>query len=68
VQSGETERQYKGTVDCFKKIYQQEGLNAFFRGAFSNILHGTGGALVLVLYEKIKEIFNLDVSESSGSD
>ncbi|XP_054681277.1 ADP/ATP translocase 4 [Grus americana] len=68
MQSGETERQYKGTVDCFMKIYEQEGFNAFFRGAFSNILRGTGGALVLVLYDKIKDIFNLDVSESSGSD
>ncbi|XP_062430931.1 ADP/ATP translocase 4 [Rhea pennata] len=68
MQSGETERQYKGTIDCFLKIYQREGLNAFFHGAFSNILRGTGGALVLVLYDKIKEVFNLDTSESSGSD
>ncbi|KAM7113293.1 LOW QUALITY PROTEIN: ADP/ATP translocase 4 [Ciconia maguari] len=68
MQSGETERQYKGTVDCFMKIYEREELNAFFRGAFSSILHGTGGALVLVLYDKIKDIFNLDVSESSGPD
>ncbi|NXK47986.1 ADT4 translocase, partial [Chauna torquata] len=57
MQSGETECQYKGTIDCFMKIYQQEGLNAFFCGAFSSILRGTGGALVLVLYDKIKEIF-----------
>ncbi|CAM2113068.1 ADP/ATP translocase 4 [Caretta caretta] len=68
MQSGEAERQYKGTIDCFFKIYKQEGLKAFFRGAFSNILRGTGGALVLVLYDKIKELFNLDVSKSSSSD
>ncbi|KAM6077020.1 LOW QUALITY PROTEIN: ADP/ATP translocase 4 [Chlamydotis macqueenii] len=68
MQSGETERQYKGTLDCFMKIYRQQGLKAFFCGAFSNILHGTGGALVLVLYNKIKDIFNLDISESSRSD
>ncbi|KFQ75268.1 ADP/ATP translocase 4, partial [Phoenicopterus ruber ruber] len=55
MQSGETECQYKGTADCFMKIYERKGLNAFFCGAFSNILHGTGGALVLVLYDKIKE-------------
>ncbi|XP_019377622.1 PREDICTED: ADP/ATP translocase 4 [Gavialis gangeticus] len=66
MQSGETERQYKGTIDCFVKIYKLEGLNAFFRGAFSNILRGTGGALVLVLYDKIKEVFHLDVSKSSS--
>lgn len=48
------------------KIYQHEGMNAFFRGAFSNILRGTGGALVLVLYDKIKEFLNIDVGSSSG--
>ncbi|XP_039397082.1 ADP/ATP translocase 4 isoform X2 [Mauremys reevesii] len=68
MQSGEVERQYKGTIDCFFKIYKQEGLKAFFRGAFSNVLRGTGGALVLVLYDKIKELFNLDISKSSSSD
>ncbi|NXC68974.1 ADT4 translocase, partial [Anhinga anhinga] len=55
-QSGETECPYKGTLGCFMKIYEREGLNAFFCGAFSNILCGTGGALVLVLYDKIKDI------------
>ncbi|KAM9295744.1 LOW QUALITY PROTEIN: ADP/ATP translocase 4 [Morus bassanus] len=68
MQSRETGCPYKGTLDCFIKKYTSEGLNAFFRGAFSNILCGTGGALVLVLYDKIKDIFNLDVSGSSGSD
>lgn len=67
-QSGEIERQYKGTLDCFVKIYQHEGINAFFRGAFSNILRGTGGALVLVLYDKIKEFLNIDIGGSSSGD
>ncbi|XP_028599653.1 ADP/ATP translocase 4 [Podarcis muralis] len=68
MQSGEAERQYKGTIDCFFKIYNQEGLNAFFRGAFSNVLRGTGGALVLVLYDKIKEFLNIDPSIGRSSD
>jgi len=46
---------YKGTADCWKKIYQQEGGKAFFKGAFSNVLRGTGGALVLVLYGELKK-------------
>jgi len=45
---------YKGTIDCWKKIYQNEGGNAFFKGALSNVLRGTGGALVLVLYDELK--------------
>lgn len=55
-QSGEAERQYTGTLDCFHKIYKNEGFTAFFRGAFSNILRGTGGALVLVSYDEIKKL------------
>ncbi|XP_072480714.1 ADP/ATP translocase 4 [Notamacropus eugenii] len=66
MQSGEAERQYQGTMDCFSKIYRHEGPTAFFRGAFSNVLRGTGGALVLVLYDKIKALLNIDVGGSSS--
>jgi len=45
---------YKGTIDCWSKILKQEGGSAFFKGAFSNVLRGTGGAFVLVLYDEIK--------------
>merc|ERR1712096_69928 len=57
MQSGRAKEdlQYKGTADCWKKIYQQEGGRAFFKGAFSNVLRGTGGALVLVLYGELKK-------------
>ena len=50
MQSGKAaaERQYKSTIDCWRKVGQQEGTGAFFKGAFSNVLRGTGGALVLV--------------------
>lgn len=56
MQSGGKEKLYNGTLDCWKKIYATEGLNAFFKGAFSNVLRGTGGALVLVLYDEIKKL------------
>ena len=46
---------YKNTLDCWIKITKSEGPKAFFKGAFSNILRGTGGALVLTLYDTIKE-------------
>jgi len=54
MQSGRSDKLYKNTIDCWRKIYQSEGGNAFFKGAFSNVLRGTGGALVLVLYDEIK--------------
>ena len=58
MQSGRkaSEVMYKGTIDCWKKIYQQEGGSAFFKGAFSNIIRGTGGALVLVFYDELKAL------------
>ena len=49
---------YNGTGDAFVKIYQQEGFSAFFKGAFSNVLRGVGGALVLIMYDEIKAALN----------
>uniref|UniRef100_A0A671R9S8 ADP/ATP translocase n=1 Tax=Sinocyclocheilus anshuiensis TaxID=1608454 RepID=A0A671R9S8_9TELE len=46
---------YKGTVDCWRKITKDEGPKAFFKGAWSNVLRGMGGAFVLVLYNEIKK-------------
>jgi solute carrier family 25 (adenine nucleotide translocator) protein 4/5/6/31 len=47
---------YKNTLDCWVKISKQEGTKAFFKGALSNVFRGTGGALVLVLYDELKNI------------
>lgn len=47
---------YKNTLDCWVKIGKQEGSSAFFKGAFSNVLRGTGGALVLVFYDELKAL------------
>lgn len=49
---------YDGTMDCFKKILKNEGPRAFFKGCLSNIIRGTGGALVLVFYDKLQDMFN----------
>lgn len=49
------QRQYKNTADCWAKILKNEGIGAFFKGAFSNVLRGTGGAFVLVLYDVVKK-------------
>jgi len=59
MQSGRplAERPYKNTMDCWRKVRAQEGTGAFFKGALSNVLRGTGGALVLVLYDEVKELF-----------
>lgn len=42
MQSGRKELLYKGTIDCFRKIYQKEGgFKPFFKGALSNVFRGT---------------------------
>jgi len=55
--SGAKEKMYDGTMDCFRKIYKDEGGRAFFKGCLSNVIRGTGGALVLVFYDKIQAMF-----------
>lgn len=53
MQSGRGEVLYNGTLDCFAKIYKNEGgFKPFFKGALSNVFRGIGGALVLVLYDE----------------
>ncbi|XP_034034403.1 ADP/ATP translocase 3 [Thalassophryne amazonica] len=46
---------YSGTIDCWRKILRDEGGKAFFKGAWSNVLRGMGGAFVLVLYDEMKK-------------
>ncbi|XP_051163373.1 ADP,ATP carrier protein 2 [Leptopilina boulardi] len=58
MQSGRAKSEilYKSTAHCWATIAKSEGTGAFFKGAFSNVLRGTGGALVLVLYDEIKNL------------
>lgn len=58
MQSGKppSERLYKNTAHCWALTLKNEGPGAFFKGAFSNVLRGTGAAFVLVLYDEIKNV------------
>lgn len=59
MQSGRADVVYSGTMDCFSKIYANEGgLKPFWKGALSNVFRGVGGALVLVLYEEFQKIID----------
>jgi solute carrier family 25 (adenine nucleotide translocator) protein 4/5/6/31 len=46
---------YKNTLDCWVKIAKKEGFKGFFKGALSNAIRGSGGALVLVIYDEIQK-------------
>ncbi|KAG7189770.1 hypothetical protein KM043_017434 [Ampulex compressa] len=56
---------YKNTLDCWMKIAKTEGPMAFFKGAFSNVLRGTGGALVLILYDSVKEVLESTIKSDN---
>lgn len=61
-----SELQYKSTLDCWKKVYTEEGMKGFFKGAWSNVIRGAGGALVLVLYDEVKKFLGADIGKSSS--
>jgi solute carrier family 25 (adenine nucleotide translocator) protein 4/5/6/31 len=67
MQSGRSDILYKNTLDCFYKILKDEGPKAFFKGSLSNVIRGTGGALVLVFYDKIQSHLIPNAPSSSGS-
>jgi solute carrier family 25 (adenine nucleotide translocator) protein 4/5/6/31 len=55
MQSGRKDILYKNTLDCALKIIKNEGMAAMFKGAGSNVIRGTGGALVLAIYDEIQK-------------
>lgn len=58
MQAGSDKKLYAGTIDCWRKIAANEGPKAFFKGAWSNVLRGAGGAFVLVLYDEIQKLIH----------
>jgi len=54
MQAGLERNMYYNTLDCWKKIYSNEGVMAFYKGALTNMVRGTGAALILVLYDEIQ--------------
>uniref|UniRef100_A0A914RZB2 ADP/ATP translocase n=1 Tax=Parascaris equorum TaxID=6256 RepID=A0A914RZB2_PAREQ len=55
VTSGRKDILYKNSADCAMKIIRKEGFRALFKGALSNVFRGTGGALVLAIYDEIQK-------------
>ena len=56
MQSGTEKIVYTSSFDCAKQIATKEGPRAFFHGALSNALRGSGGAIVLVLYDQFQKL------------
>ncbi|EFO89732.1 hypothetical protein CRE_07387 [Caenorhabditis remanei] len=50
MQAGKKVKQYTSTKDCWKTLYKKDGFNGFYRGALTNSLRSTGGALIITFY------------------
>jgi len=53
------ERVYKGSLDCFLKVFQKEGAKGMYKGMIPELFRGVGGSLVIVAYDRIKIIFGI---------
>lgn len=54
---------YKGTIDAFHKMYTQEGIMSFYAGLGPALLGLLHVAVQFPLYEKLKDLFNVDDSK-----
>ncbi|EEF39321.1 nicotinamide adenine dinucleotide transporter 1, chloroplastic [Ricinus communis] len=45
-QGHHSEKRYSGVVDCIKKVFQQDGLQGFYRGCATNLLRTTPAAVI----------------------
>lgn len=58
-------RRYASTADCFRQIYRQEGVKAFYRGVTTNMYKGFPGiAIEFYAYDRLKNLFFAIVGES----
>jgi len=60
MQAGRGDILYTSTLDCWRKIAYKEGSRAFFKGALSNAIRGSGGAIVLVLYDEFQKMLGFE--------
>ncbi len=51
--AGRADVVYKSALDCCVKTAAAEGVRGFFKGALTNALRGSAGAVVLVAYDEL---------------
>jgi len=52
-------RIYRGSFHCAGEVLRLEGLKGMYKGMIPELFRGVGGSLVIVIYDRIKEIFHL---------
>ncbi|KAL2173620.1 mitochondrial carrier domain-containing protein [Thermothelomyces heterothallicus CBS 202.75] len=56
--AGGATRQYRGSLDCVRKVLRQEGLPGLYRGLTASYLGTVETAFHLILYERFKVLFH----------
>jgi len=54
-----SDRLYKGSFDCAKKVMAAEGFKGMYKGMIPELFRGVGGSLVIVGYDRVKVIFGI---------
>ncbi|XP_026298550.1 mitochondrial 2-oxodicarboxylate carrier-like isoform X2 [Apis mellifera] len=61
IQGPQEKIQYKGTLQTIYLVYHREGFRALYKGLLPKILRlGPGGAIMLIVYEKMKIYLNME--------
>ena len=53
-EKSKADRLYKGSIDCFTKVLQKEGMKGMYKGLVPELFRGVGGSLVIVIYDRVK--------------
>lgn len=55
-----TEKVYKNTLDCFRKMYVREGIPSFYKGWAVNAFRCIPGAAIqFTAYDTLKRVLNV---------
>ncbi|XP_003695777.1 mitochondrial 2-oxodicarboxylate carrier isoform X1 [Apis florea] len=64
IQGPQEKIQYKGTLQTIYLVYHREGFRALYKGLLPKILRlGPGGAIMLIVYEKMKIYLNMQFGD-----
>lgn len=53
------DRLYRSGIHCAIEVTKKEGLAGMYKGVLPEVFRGFGGVMVIVLYDRVKKVFNL---------
>lgn len=59
MQSGAKEKMYNSAAGCFRYIVKKDGMAGLYKGAMMNNFRAIGSAMVLVIYDELKEVLKI---------